>query len=775
MPKLFVSYSHEDSQFVDRLTEDLEFATELDLSIDKRCLKPGDSLTKIFGEIGESDFLMPIISQHSIKSSWCQKELRIAIVREIEESSFKVIPIIKSGENWEQLRKIMPSDMKEALRDKYLCRFDKKDYPDAFQEIIGALAPELSPQDIYSYMADPEGENPFRRVRAEHFRDPRIFVELFAEPEIVYGALMSPKPVFLEGGRGSGKTMVLKSLRASISPLMKGFRSFKDAKLSYFGVYLRATQDTFALFENDKRELGDHVVKGIFYDELILRLAQSIIEELCDCVKLKMFQIDSKAERLLCKTLWESLRLNGSGEVSDLETIKRMLSEQVSLIIDYIRARSRNEHVKYNVKSLTKDNLIQLCVNIKENIPELQNCYLCFLIDEYENLKEFQKIVLNTLIKWHNAETFTFKVATKKTGFSTAQTLESQELEEGPDYSVVDLDFHLGNRKRTNEKNRYMRYLKNICKNIMKVEGFSSKEIEDILEDRIEFTKKEKKTPEGLTLDEIRSEIIRMLSRRGKEWNRLRKGQRQRAYSHFSVAAEYRLLGPRKRSFGGFHDFVLLSSGIVRVFLELCGMAYYFARQDDKNVKKGEKIEIKHQTQATNHLSEYYLWRINKNVEYLGPVLHGFSVDIGDIFRQKLLKHLSEPEAARLAIYNPQKLRELKVTIKDEKGQKEYALKEILDVAVIHSIFQEYGRRGGRRGKRISASQPHDYILNRVFAPALQVSSRPRWSTNFVPEDIQGLLDSTKRTKTKEYLIKKVTKEVEGKTLFDFLIEEGED
>lgn len=774
MAKLFISYSHEDSSFVDKLIEDLELATELEVSIDKFCLKPGDSLIKIFDEIGGSDFLVPIISCHSARSEWCQKELRTAIIKEIEDSSFKVIPVIKGGENWEELQKNMPLHLKEALREKYKCRFDIRSYEDAFQELVSTLAPEVTPQDLYSYMADAEGQNPFRRVRAEHFEDAETFVELFAEPEIVHDALVSPKPTFIEGGRGSGKTMVLKSLEASIAPLRMAHKTFKTTKLPYFGVYFRATRDTFATFENGNRGGSrDYATQGMFYDELILKLAQSIIDELFNCIANRTIRVGRTRERVLCTAFCEALRLNGTEKALDLETVKKLLSQQVSLILDYVRAKSRSESAKYNVKSLTKDNLIRLCRKIKRNLPELQNRYICFLIDEHENLRELQKIVLNTLIKWHHAETFTFKIATKKTGFSTAQTLEGQELEEGPDYSVVDLDFHVGDKSTSEERNRYERYLRKICSNIMKKEGFSLKDIGKILEARMKFIRKKKKTPDGLKEDEIRSEVIRMLSRRGKEWNKLTNDQRKRAFAHFSVAAEYRLLEPRNRSFGGFHDFVSLSSGIVRVFLELCGMAYYFARQDDKKVKKGEKIEIKHQTQAVYGLSEYYLWRIKKNIEYIGPTLHDFTVDVGNIFRQKLLKHLSEPEAARLAIYNPQNLRDLKVTIKDEKGSREYILKKILDVAVLHSIFQEYGKRGGRRGKRISAGQPYDYILNRIFAPALQISPHPRWSTNFFPKDIQGLFDMEKRIETRRQMIKKVTKEVESTTLFDFLAENG--
>jgi hypothetical protein len=773
MQKVFISYSHEDSDFVEKVTNDLHLATELNITIDKRCLAAGDSLTKIFDEIGMSAFLVPVLSSNSASSNWCQKELRTAIVKEIEDRSFKVIPIVKEGENWASLSQIMPGDLRQALRDKVMCRFDEKVYSEVFQDLVRALAPSATGQDIYACMADPEGENPFRRVRAEHFREPQTFVELFAEPEIGYDTLVSPKPTFIEGGRGSGKTMVLKSLQASIAPLRMKQKSFAETKLPYFGIYFRATQDTFATYSTEPdTTMSTDAIKGIFYDELILRLAQSILEEIFNCIRNGTLEVDRTKERVICQAFVDALRLDGKTNL-DLDVCRKTLLNQICLVLDYVRAKARRDQAVYSVRSLTKDNLIELCKNLKGSLPELRGSYICFLVDEYENLNETQKIVLNTLVKWHNAETFSFKLATKKTGFSSSQTLEGQELEEGPDYSVIDLDFYVGDKfggdEEHIERKRYERYLKKICANIMKKEGFCTEKIEDILESRIEFRKKNRATPDGITTEAIRLEVDKILSRRGKKWSRLTREQKHRALEHFSLGAEYRLLGRNNRSYGGFHDFVTLSSGVVRVFLELCGMAYYFARQDKKEVKKGHKIEIKHQTEAAYNLSEYYLWRINKNIDNFGPTIRDFTVDIGDVFRQKLLRHLSEPEAAILSIYNSQNLRGLMVRIKEEKQEKQYTLKKILDVALLHSVLQEYGKRGGRRGKLATIGQPNDYILNRIFAPVLQISPRPRWPTVFYPEDIQGLLDATKRAETKRELIEKVTKEVQGMTLPDFL------
>jgi hypothetical protein len=64
MRKVFITYSHNDSDFVDRLLRDLEKVKEkLDVTLDKRILDPGSSLLEIFEGIGTSDFLLPILSE----------------------------------------------------------------------------------------------------------------------------------------------------------------------------------------------------------------------------------------------------------------------------------------------------------------------------------------------------------------------------------------------------------------------------------------------------------------------------------------------------------------------------------------------------------------------------------------------------------------------------------------------------------------------------------------------------------------------------------------
>lgn len=89
MARAFISYSQKDSDFVERLYEDLVSSSSLTIRFDKICLTPGDTLSSIFIEIGEADFVLPVLSDNFIDSDWCIKELGTAIIKEIEEESFE--------------------------------------------------------------------------------------------------------------------------------------------------------------------------------------------------------------------------------------------------------------------------------------------------------------------------------------------------------------------------------------------------------------------------------------------------------------------------------------------------------------------------------------------------------------------------------------------------------------------------------------------------------------------------------------------------------------
>jgi hypothetical protein len=758
MKRVFITYSHKDSEFVDELIKQLDFSS-LHIVLDRRVLKPGDSLLKIFEEIGYSSFLAPVLSRNSMSSKWVQKELRVAIVKEIDEEDFRVVPIIKAGENWEKLREVVPADLTEVLRDKFMARFDKKSQSEAIKSLLAAFSSKEEPSELYARIQGPQSDNPFRRVRTEYFEDLHVIARCFAEPEtVIYDRIVEVKPTLVEGGRGSGKTMILKSLETRVSVYRRRAKSFADAQLSHFGAYCRLTQGAFSTQE---RYTLDHVPEDVatrlFSSELILRLIQSLVEELEESSKQEIIKIGAGQETTLVQDIARQVRPTYPQPKmpGDFLSLRRLIQRELRMISDYVGRRILGESPPYEGVFLGRPELTEVCSSLISLLPDLKTATIYFLLDEYENLLPFQKVVLNTLLKWSASGCFTIKVATKKAGYRNPQTLEGQELEESHDYTLLDLDYDISNQEH---RVQYRSFLKQICEKTLRGGDLQVTDIEEILENRDRY--------DGLdraSIGEVVAGIVKEQS--GETWEKLQEKEKSEYLHRLEVGALYRLKKKRKL-FAGFDDFILLSSGIVRYFLELCGMSYYFAVRGPHRPKGALKITCKHQTDAAYVLSSYYLGTISKNIARHGPKIQQLAIDLGDVFRQKLLNHLSEPEAARLSITDPH-------TLEDSSYEE---VRRILDVAEMHSVLQVPRGLGGIRPKHATEVQPLEYLLNRVYAPVLQFSSRPRWRTNFKSHEVKDLLDANQRQATKAELMRRLgakkearEPEAEGKepTLFD--------
>ena len=743
------------------LVNELDFSG-LHVALDKRVLMPGDSMLRIFEEIGGLGFLLPVLSCNSITSNWVKKELCVAIVKEIEEEGFRVVPIVKPGEDWARLQQNMPTDLREALRDKFIARFDTKPRDEVIKGLLKGFSDEEDAAELYARIHGPHSDNPFRRVRTEYFEDLRQIARCFAEPEsVTYDRIVEVKPTLVEGGRGSGKTMILKSLVTRVSVYRRGATSFSQAQLRHFGAYCRLSQGAFATQEKfTLKHIPEDAASCLFSSELILRLIQSLVEELDESRKQAVITINADEEKKLAHDISLQIRpLPSRGEMpgttvqgfhslpmtpchpegqipGDFQSLKDLIERELRLISDYVSRRVLEEGPRYQGIFLGRPALTHVCSTLTATLPDLNAASVYFLLDEYENLLPFQKVVVNTLVKWSASGSFTMKIATKKTGFRDPQTLEGQELQESHDYALLDLDYDISNSEhRTDYKN----FLKQICVKILHGNSLKTDDIEELLENTDRY--------EGVDGSEVEKLIASTAKdQSGKDWQTLGVKEKAEFTHRLEIAALYRLLKKRK-SFAGFDDFVLLSSGIVRYFLELCAMSYYFAIRGHGQEGEIAKIGVKHQTDAAYALSSYYLGTIGKNIANYGPRIQQFAIDLGDIFRLKLFTHPSEPEAARLSITDPHLL-----------GEKIYEeLVQILDTAEMHSVLQLPRGRGGMRPKHAADVQPREYLLNRIYSPGLQFSPRPRWRTYFKCEDVRLLLHPTDRQATKAALMHRMS------------------
>lgn len=91
---IFISYSHENKEFVDQLARQL-VASNAHIWLDRWELYVGDSIVqKVQDAITAASALIIVLSKASVASEWCKKELNIGIIRELEEKRVIVLPVL---------------------------------------------------------------------------------------------------------------------------------------------------------------------------------------------------------------------------------------------------------------------------------------------------------------------------------------------------------------------------------------------------------------------------------------------------------------------------------------------------------------------------------------------------------------------------------------------------------------------------------------------------------------------------------------------------------
>ena len=137
MASAFVSYAHEDQEFVLALVERLQ-KQGLDIRYDRVVLQIGDSLIRVISqEISDGDFLIAIVSPDSVKSEWCQKELALAETQGINERRVKVLPVRFRG-----------SEMPPLLQDTFWGDADRDDVETLARRLVAAIRAHLEGRDV---------------------------------------------------------------------------------------------------------------------------------------------------------------------------------------------------------------------------------------------------------------------------------------------------------------------------------------------------------------------------------------------------------------------------------------------------------------------------------------------------------------------------------------------------------------------------------------------------------------------------------------------------
>jgi len=132
----FISYNHADKALATAICDGLK-DRGYRVWIDEGELRVGDSLiTAISDAIDQVDFLIALVSRHSIESSWCQKEIALAMTGEVGKKGIDVLPCRVDG-----------ADMPPTLVDKIYLDVSTSTPGDAVAHLHRAMTQHLAPAD----------------------------------------------------------------------------------------------------------------------------------------------------------------------------------------------------------------------------------------------------------------------------------------------------------------------------------------------------------------------------------------------------------------------------------------------------------------------------------------------------------------------------------------------------------------------------------------------------------------------------------------------------
>ena len=134
MPKIFISHSSKDKDFVIKLVDDL-YKLGNQPWLDEWEIKVGDCIvTKVEHGITEADYVVVVLSRNSVVSNWVEREWKTKYWDEIEKNQILVLPIL-----------IEDCDIPSLIKTKKYADF-RNSYSVGLVQLSGSINPIINRQ-----------------------------------------------------------------------------------------------------------------------------------------------------------------------------------------------------------------------------------------------------------------------------------------------------------------------------------------------------------------------------------------------------------------------------------------------------------------------------------------------------------------------------------------------------------------------------------------------------------------------------------------------------
>jgi len=620
------------------------------------------------------------------------------------------------------------------------------------------------------------------------------------------------KPRVIIGGRGCGKTMLLRYLSHQ-STFSRNRNDIDENATSHIGLYWKV--DTQFANAMTKRNIPNDKWESAFNHFTALIISIEILNSLASIVNSKSNYITK--EELYALNFGELKYFHKELELK-YEDLLKYLEGNLWAFVSWVNDVKQKEPDFLAGVAFIKA-LIKI---ITTKIESLNNANFFIYIDEFENLVDYQKKIINTWLK-HSEKPLIFNLAVKKNVLNNQDTVGSEMISDIHDYRTIDLETYLLDgefeifsaeilllkltlskifnspidinslrdpsgleiRRGSEYKDTILATAKELFPDVSQHElavlAFKDKILSKKIFERIQKalnyrgSKINVKSFFKIKFPEATIIVPSLLYRNRlsvneiyKEFQKLEKGEENRftgktnwIHNNF-IDCLLQIYAPYSRScpfYSGFKTFCLLAHGNIRHFLELCYKSMNRVFLPEASIHF--PIEPIQQAIGASQASASLLSEIRSFGKF-GNKMHTFVLRLGSVFelaRERSGKNVSEQThfSINKGKYN--------LTNEDD---------EFLTETLKHSVL--YETKATKTKNKIDPET--EYVLNPIYSPYFHISYRKKRkleiSTNELITLIRGSIDEFKKlTKNlqKEWI---VDEENSLPTLFSLVMQENE-
>ena len=586
-------------------------------------------------------------------------------------------------------------------------------------------------------------EKIFGSYKAEWLKQ-NIF-QFFTEP-YYFSALKSNNPGVLQGGRGTGKTTVLRGLsyQGQFELLNSDIHLFD--KNDFIGIYYRANTNRV------------HTFKGKGVDETLWIPIFEHYFNLIICWEMIGFlkwhkEVNAEDEELdahACKIVASSLHIS----MPDFTfcTLYDCVEEAI-----YRFQAEVNNVVDNNMPKLSMSGVpIEILARETQKLKQFRGKVYYLLIDEYENFMDYQQKCINTLIK-HVPDSYTIKIGVRQMGWRVKTTHNNQESLNYPaDYNLTVIEDKFTS---TDTAKQFEDFASRVCNlRLKKLIGDETVEydIKTALTDLSIEEEAEKlnvcntayyqafqeyETEHNLDLvihplfkyliaywSDAHGEILEntihdYLNNKNKWISR---------YDNYKYSLLFKLNKGKfikiPKYFAGWKTFIKLANGNIRYLMALVYESYYMHLENRNDIR--EEVSAETQTLAAKSVG----WRSLTELEgscMIGMQLTKLVQSIGTIFNRLAKESIkSAPEINQF----------------DLCGEMEERTREILNKGIMNLALVRMAANKLSSHKSLRAFQ---YQLHPIFAPYFDYSFRKKRKMTFTDNEFLNLIDNPNDTVAK--------------------------